>query len=98
MNPKLYSLLGLAFRAGKLVHGEEGVLKAVRSNQAKVVFIADDASASTQKKFTDKCSFYQIPLKQTMSRDKLGHAIGKAERVVVAVTDPGFAERMLDLM
>jgi ribosomal protein L7Ae-like RNA K-turn-binding protein len=98
MNPKIFQWLGLAFRAGKIVHGEEGVLKSIRSKQARVVLIADDASESTLKKFTDKCSFYDVPLKVALSRDRLGQAIGKPERVIVAVTDPGFAKRILDLM
>jgi ribosomal protein L7Ae-like RNA K-turn-binding protein len=98
MNPKIFQWLGLAFRAGKIVHGEGSVLTSIRSNQAKLVLIADDASEGTRKKFNDKCTFYKVTLKVATNREQLGHAIGKPERVVVAVTDQGFAERILDLM
>ncbi|GJM71412.1 hypothetical protein HMSSN036_36280 [Paenibacillus macerans] len=46
---KALSGLGLAMRAGKLVTGDEVVLKAIRSAEAKLVIVAGDASANTQR-------------------------------------------------
>lgn len=89
---KALSYLGLAMRAGKIVTGDEAVLKAVRSSEAKLVVLAGDASDNTQKKFRDKCGTYDIPLVIAFHRDSLGASIGKDHRVVLAVTDKGFAE------
>lgn len=89
---KTLSYLGLAMRAGKIVTGDEAVLKAVRSSEAKLVVLAGDASDNTQKKFRDKCGTYDIPLVIAFHRDELGASIGKDQRVVLAVTDKGFAE------
>lgn len=89
---KTLSYLGLAMRAGKIVTGDEAVLKAVRSAEAKLVLLAGDASDNTQKKFRDKCGTYDIPLVIAFHRDELGASIGKDQRVVLAVTDKGFAE------
>ena len=50
------SLLGLANRAGKIISGEELVIKEIRSGKAKLVFFSEDASANTKKKITDKCT------------------------------------------
>lgn len=91
MNPKLRNSLGLCMRAGKLVTGDEIVLKAIRSGQAKLVIIAADASHNTMKKFTDKCNSYQIPFISFGDRYELGSSIGKGFRVIAAVTDTGFA-------
>lgn len=85
------SYLGLAMRAGKLVTGDDSVLQAIRSGEAKLVLLAVDASARTQKKFRDKCSHYRIPLVEYGNRYELGASIGKEERVVIAVNDQGFA-------
>ncbi|MBP1155964.1 MULTISPECIES: YlxQ family RNA-binding protein [unclassified Paenibacillus] len=93
-NDKYLSNLGLAMRAGKLVSGEEMVIDAVRSGQAKLVIVAEDASEGTFKKVNDKCSYYGVPIQQYGRRDQLGASIGKETRVVIAVTDAGFA-RML---
>lgn len=46
----ILNLLGLAARARKIVSGEEQVIKEVRSNGAKLVILATDASANTRKK------------------------------------------------
>jgi ribosomal protein L7Ae-like RNA K-turn-binding protein len=89
---KCLSALGMAMRAGKLITGDEIVLKAVRSKQAQLVIIAGDASPNTKKKFQDKCSTYGIQLAEAFDREQLGKAIGKPERVVLAVTDVQFGK------
>lgn len=91
MNNQLYSYLGLAMRAGKITTGEEAVLQSIRSGEAQLVIVASDASANSLKKYTDKCNYYNIPLMQAGTRSEVGRSIGKAERVVLAVCDPGFA-------
>jgi ribosomal protein L7Ae-like RNA K-turn-binding protein len=91
---KFWSHLGLAMRAGKLVTGDEGVLDAVRKGEAKLVIVATDASSNTRKKFHDKCASFHTPILEFGRRDELGSSIGKAERVVVAVTDDGFANML----
>lgn len=89
---KIYNVLGLAFRAGKLVSGDEGVMKAIRSGEAKLVILAEDASANAKKKVQDKCAFYEIPLILFGGRAELGACHGKNDRVVVAIKETGFAE------
>ncbi len=97
-NQKLYSLLGLAFKAGKVVSGEEIVLNEIRANKLKVVFIAQDASQNTFKKISDKCNSYQTPYFQFADRYQLGAAIGKEERVIVGINDKGFATKMIEMI
>lgn len=92
------SLLGLANRAGKCISGEELVVKAVQKQQAKCVLLSMDASDNTKKKITDKCSFYRVEVKWIDNRYSLGNAIGKDQRVVVAVTDQGFAKKLTALL
>ncbi|MBO9128860.1 YlxQ family RNA-binding protein [Bacillus sp. 165] len=92
------SLLGLANRARKTVSGEELVLKEVRSKKAKLVLLSEDASANTTKKVTDKTSYYNVPLRKVSNREELGNAIGREARVVVAVLDEGFANKLLTML
>lgn len=93
---KWKSLLGLARRAGKAVSGEETVLKMIRENKAKVVIMSSDASSRTKKTVCNKCSFYKVPLFELSERVTLGRAIGQPPRVLIAVTDRGFAERLIE--
>ena len=85
------SQLGLALRAGKLVTGDETVLKTVRQGKAKLVFVASDASDNTKKKYRDKCATYKVILSEAFTRLELGLAIGREDQVLIALTDSGFA-------
>ncbi len=92
---KFYGLLGLAMRAGKIVSGEELSVQEIKNNRAKCVILAGDASEGTKKKIQNKCCFYQVPVIIGDHRVILGNAIGKDERVVIAVCDSGFTKKLM---
>ena len=95
MQDRVFSLLGLAAKAGRIASGGFSAEEAVKSRKARLVLIAEDAQANTVKKFTDKCTFYKIPFRFYGSKAALGHAVGKDPRACIAVTDKGFAESIL---
>lgn len=89
---KIYSLIGLAMKSRNLVSGEFATEKSIQSNQAYLVVIACDASANTKKKFTNKCTYYDVPLCFFGTKELLGKAIGKESRSSIALTDRGLAQ------
>ena len=89
-------MLGLCARAGKLVSGEKACIQAIRAGTARFVLLDGGAMKNTEKSVTDACANRSVPLVRTAAF-ALGDAIGKPGRMVVAVTDPGFAERMIQL-
>ncbi|EGQ27480.1 YlxQ family RNA-binding protein [Mammaliicoccus sciuri] len=95
---KIYQLLGMAARARKIVTGEDLVVREVRSGHAELVILSKDASANTMKKLTNKCNTYNVEKHDFGSREDLGHAIGKEARVVLALTDKGFAKKLSELL
>jgi ribosomal protein L7Ae-like RNA K-turn-binding protein len=97
MKANMSQFLGLAMRAGKIVSGEEAVLMAIRQGKAKAVLLAQDGSNNTRKKILDKAKYYAVPTILVDSRESLGHAIGKKERVVVGICDAGFANKLLGM-
>ncbi|MCC3357431.1 YlxQ family RNA-binding protein [Bacillus sp. REN16] len=97
-NKEWTSLLGLANRARKVISGEELVVKEIRNGNAKLVLLSEDASANTTKKITDKSTYYQVQLRTVSDRYTLGHSIGKDARVVVAITESGFAKKISHLL
>jgi len=92
------SLLGLANRARKLISGEELVIKEIRSNRAQLVILSMDASENTRKKIEDKCRYYKVPIKYVANRYDLGQSIGKEARVVIAILDKGFSNKLQQLL
>jgi len=95
---KLLNILGLAMRAGKVIAGEDQVLRAIKSGKAKFILLSQDAGRNTKKRITDKCNTYQVPMDQYGTREELGSAIGKPERVVIAITDAGFTREIQKLI
>lgn len=89
------SFLGLAQRAGKVSSGEETVMRLIRQGKAKAVILSADASERTRKTISNKCSFYHVPLLTVPDREVLGQAIGQPSRVIIAVTDSGFAGQLI---
>ncbi|MCU9612065.1 YlxQ family RNA-binding protein [Caldibacillus lycopersici] len=95
---KWLSFLGLANRAGKIVTGEELVVKEIQKQRVKLVLIANDASENTMKKIQDKCNYYHVPVKVVSDRYTLGESIGKHARVVIAIMDDGFSKKLLTML
>ncbi|MGL5751193.1 MAG: L7Ae/L30e/S12e/Gadd45 family ribosomal protein [Paraclostridium sp.] len=95
---KIYSFLGLAQRAGKLVSGDDTTMMEVKKNKVSLVIVANDASNNTQKLFKDKTSFRKITCVTYSTKLQLGLAIGKAPRAVVGIKDANFANRILGLI
>ena len=95
---KLYSILGLCQRAGKLVSGEVGCEVAVRNKTARVILLAEDASPNTKKKFMNAGTSYGVPVVEVGTKEELGGAIGKETRAVLVVADAGFGKKILELL
>jgi ribosomal protein L7Ae-like RNA K-turn-binding protein len=98
MEDKIYSFLGLAAKAGKVISGEGASELAVKSNKAKFVIVAEDASENTAKRFIDMCGYRNLNLRRFGRKEMLGKRIGKEIRAVVAITDKGFADRLIELI
>ena len=71
------------------------MLKSVQQGKAKLVIAAGDASDNTKKKFRDKCATLNVKLVEAFDRITIGDAIGKSERVLIAVTDAGFSKSIV---
>lgn len=98
MKNDVLGLVGLAWRARRVVSGEDACVRAVRSLQAKVVILAGDAGANTAKKVRDKCASYGVPVRTGYTCEELGRAVGKLVTPVIALTDAGFAKGVFQRM
>ena len=94
---KLSHLIGLAQRAGKVISGEELVIKAIQTGKAQFIFLANDAGVNLTKKTTDKSHYYNVEVSTVFSTLELSAAFGKP-RKVIAIADAGFSKKMRTLM
>ena len=93
---RLMGMLGLCARAGALVSGEKISLKTIRSGRARVVLLDQAAAPNAEKALSDACAHHGVKLLR-VQEGRLGEVIGKPGRMVVCVTDPGFAGQILRL-
>lgn len=91
---KALSLIGIATKAGKTVSGEFSTEKAVRSGQAAVVVVSEEASDNTKKKFRNMCTYYKVPVYFYGTKTQLGAAMGKEFRASLAVVDSGLGSAL----
>lgn len=90
---KIFGLLGLAKKAGRLEIGEEPVGAACRARDARLLLLANDAAPNTVRRaahFSEAgaCVMLTLPA----SKDMLGHAVGRSSCAMLALTDIGFAD------
>jgi ribosomal protein L7Ae-like RNA K-turn-binding protein len=98
MVERIYSFLGLATKAGKLLSGEETCERALKSGKVYLVIVSDDASDNTKKKFRDMCSYRGIEIRTFGEKELLGRFTGKNVRSVVAITERGFAGHLREMI
>ena len=85
--------IGLARKAGKLISGTDCVCDEIRKNKIFLVVCAGDVSDNTKKKISDCCSYYHTTLYMTeISKEDLGHGIGKSFAACVGITDKNLSE------
>ena len=94
---RLRGLLGLSQRAGRLMTGMDNTLSAIRSGKAILVLMDEGAAENTMKKLTDACIYYHAPLVK-LPEGLLSLACGRDGRMLGALTDQGFAEKVKGLM
>lgn len=88
----IFSMLGLATKAGRIVSGEFMTERAVKNGSACLVIVSEDASQNTKKMFTNMCRYYKVPLHIFGTKESLGKSMGKEMRASAAITDEGFAK------
>jgi ribosomal protein L7Ae-like RNA K-turn-binding protein len=91
------SMIGLATKAGKTITGNDACMTAIKRDKVRLILIATDASQKTKDPIINLCSHYDTVCKEFSTRDELGNFTGKNNRAMVAITDDGFAKRILEL-
>jgi len=95
---KVYSLLGLAKKAGQLLSGDETCERNIKSGKAALVIVARDASENTKDKFKSMCNFRNVCYREYGEKLELGRYTGKEIRAVVSILSKDFKNGLLKLI
>ena len=90
---EVYTALGFAQRAGKLVSGETACEKAMRRGNVKLFVVDELASEPTKKRWMERCKNMNITFAVV---PQAAWAIGQEQKMAIAVIDPGFAQMIQD--
>ena len=90
---KIFSMLGLCMKAGKLAYGSDMVEEKIKHKQVSMVIIAEDASDNTKEKFRRITNQNELRLYFFSTIEELSHKIGKNNKAVLGVMDKNFAEK-----
>ena len=84
---KVYNLLGLMQRAGKLITGEDLIIKNLKNKKIKLLVIAEDCGVNTKKKLEDKSNFYGVEHIEFSNIENISIAkeIGKQSKDIISV-------------
>ena len=95
MQSKAMRLMGFAKKSGNLVSGVNTCSFAIGKGKAKLVILADDISAGSEKKIMKEIRKKGVPYIQFGTIDELSHIAGEEGRSVFAVLDENFARSIL---
>lgn len=91
---KAAAMIGLAMKAGRIAGGEFAAERAMKTGEAELLILSEDASHNTVRKFEGMAAYRKIPVVRFLGKTELGRIVGKGERSVLAVTDEGFAQNI----
>jgi len=95
---KLYGMIGLCAKAGKVVAGSQAVLEAIAKRKIWLLLLAEDASERTKEIFSKEGKEKNIPVKQCLTSDELGEKIGKSKKAIIGVSDENFAQAIYKIL
>lgn len=95
---KLFGILGIARRAGKLSAGFDLCISEIKEGKAKLVLVASDISDKSFKNISfeaEKAEIKALRIEENMQ--DLGKACG-IKAGIVAITDEGFAGKIEEIL
>lgn len=95
---KIYSMLGLCMKAGKLACGADVCIENIKKKNAQLIIIAEDAASNTLEKFEYFSKEYNVKLISYGRIDKLSNAVGKSGKAIFTILDIGFSNKIIELI
>ena len=91
INNKVYGLLGLTAKAGKIAFGTDSCLEMISKKKVKLIIVAEDSSERTINNFKEKCMENNIDFYIYGKKEEISKSIGKLNKTVIGIKDKNLA-------
>ena len=91
---KIYGLMGLCARAGKIVSGADACIEEIKLKKIFLLILAKDASEKTKSNIKYECSKYNIEVQEYGDIINLSKSIGKENRAIIGIKDKNFSNEI----
>ncbi len=95
---KVYGLLGISMKAGKITFGTDSTMDMLSKRKIKLIIVAKDSSQRTIRHFEEKCEEYNIPFYIFGSKEEISNAIGKDNKTVIGIKDKNLADAIKKIL
>ena len=95
---KVFRLLGLATKAGKIAFGSDSVIDTIIRKKAKMVIVASDASDRTKNNIERIAKENNVPFRIYGNIEKISKSIGKENKAIVCIKDSNFSNECLKII
>ena len=92
---KLYGLIGLARRAGKVSFGTESSKEEIKKGKAKLVLIAENCSEKTKNNIKELAKMYKVPVYIVGTIEDLSQSIGQVNKAIIVIKEENFAKEII---
>lgn len=93
---KIYSMIGIANKGGKVAIGYDVTCLNIEKNKSVLVLIAADASEKTKKNILYVCNKYNCKYIEYGEKDLLGKCLGRKMVGVLSINDENIASYLLN--
>ncbi len=97
MTDKIFGMIGLSVRAGKVKFGVFSTLQAMDTGKARLVVIPADLGQSNRRSIEAKCKMTDTPCIIVGDKESLSKAVGKKDAVSLCICDDNFKSAILKL-
>ena len=92
---KVYGLLGLARRAGKISFGTESSIETIQKGKAKLVIVTTDSSDRTKNNFEELSKKFNVEFRIFGTIENLSKSIGQNDKAVIVIKDKNFSNEIV---
>ncbi len=92
---KIYGLLGLARRAGKISFGTESSIETIQKGKAKLVIVTTDSSDRTKNNFEELSKKFNVEFRIFGTIENLSKSIGQNNKAVIVIKDKNFSNEIV---